>query len=101
MVLAVNSVPYQSMSDDATGEPSHNCRPKIDPFDENGPKVIAAVLDAEPAGEAAAPNKAVTREYPVCVPISEPETDVGVPAARPAQTAPGRDGVAPFRHQSR
>ena len=62
MVRAVCSVPYHNMSDDATGEPSHNCKPRIDPVEENGPKVMAAVLEAEPAGELAAPNKAVMRE---------------------------------------
>lgn len=101
MVRAVCSVPYHSMLDDATGEPSHNCRPKIEPTDENGPNVIAAVFDAEPAGDAAAPNSAVMREYPVSVPISEPDTDVGVPAARPAHSATGRVGVAPCKHQSK
>lgn len=69
-------------------------------MDENGPKVIAAVLDAEPAGDAAALNNAVTREYPVSVPISEPDTEVGVPAARPAHKFDGRVGVAPCKHQS-
>ena len=62
IVRAVWSVPYQSMSEDPTGLPSQSCRPRIDPLDENGPKVMAAVLEADPAGDAAAPNKAVTRE---------------------------------------
>ena len=62
MVRAVCSVPYHSMSEEATGEPSQICKPRIDPVDENGPNVMAAVLDADPAGEAPAPNSAVTRE---------------------------------------
>lgn len=95
MVRAVCSVPYQSMLDEATGEPSHSWRPRIEPFEENGPKVMPAVLEAEFCGDAAAPKSAVTREYPVRVPISDPLTEVGVPAARPAQSAEGRVGVAP------
>ena len=62
IVLAVNNVPYHSMSDEPTGEPSHNCSPRMEPVDENGPKVIAALLDAEPAGDCAAANNAVIRE---------------------------------------
>ena len=62
IVRAVCNVPYQSMSDEPTGEPSHNCNPRIEPTDENGPNVMAAVLDADPCGDAAAPNNAVTRE---------------------------------------
>lgn len=102
IVRAVWSVPYQSMSDEPTGEPSHSWRPIIDPTDENGPNVIAAVFDADIAGEFAAPNSAVMREYPVNVPISDPLIDVGVPAARPAHSAFGRGGFpAPCKHQSR
>ena len=54
MVRAVCSVPYHSMSDEPTGEPSQSWMPKMDPVDENGPKVMAAVLEADPAGDAAA-----------------------------------------------
>ena len=34
----------------------------MDPVDENGPKVIAAELEAVPSGEVAAENNAVIRE---------------------------------------
>jgi hypothetical protein len=61
-VLAVCSVPYQSMLDDATGEPSHSWMPRIEPVELNGPKVIAAELEAVPSGDVAAENNAVTRE---------------------------------------
>lgn len=61
MVRAVWSVPYHSMSDEPTGEPSHNWRPRIDPVEENGPKVMAAEFDAVPRGEVAAENRAVIR----------------------------------------
>ena len=101
IVRAVCKVPYHSMSDEPTGEPSHNWMPRMDPTDENGPNVIAAELEAVPSGEVACENNAVTREYPVKVPISDPETEVGVPAARPAHNAFGRAGVAPCKHQSR
>lgn len=73
----------------------------MEPVEEKGPKVIAAELEAVPSGDVAAENKAVMREYPVKVPISEPETEVGVPAARPAHNAFGRAGVAPCNAQSK
>ena len=101
MVRAVCKVPYHNISDEATGDPSHNWIPRMDPVDENGPNVIAAELEAVPSGEVAAENSAVIREYPVKVPISDPETEVGVPAANPAHSAAGRVGLAPPRHQSR
>jgi hypothetical protein len=60
-VRAVCSVPYHSMSELPTGEPSHSWMPRIEPVEENGPKVIAAVLEAVPSGEVAAENSAVMR----------------------------------------
>ena len=47
---------------DPTGEPSQIWMPRIDIAEENGPKVMAALLLADPAGEFAAANKALTRE---------------------------------------
>ena len=58
-VLAVNSVPYQSSLPEKIDTVSYSSRPWIAFEEENGPNVMPAVLDAEPAGEAAAPNKAV------------------------------------------
>jgi hypothetical protein len=64
--------------------------------EENGPKVMAAVLLADPAGEAAAVNKAVCRVYPSPPGLSsEAETLVGTPEASAANRLAGCVTAAP------
>lgn len=58
---AVCSVPYHSIFEELIGDPSNNTMPDAAPGDENGPNNNDAVLDADCVGDAAAPNKAVTR----------------------------------------
>lgn len=50
--------------------------------DENGPNVMAAEFDADPAGDAPAAKAAVWREQPEPVVISLPDTLVGDPSER-------------------
>jgi hypothetical protein len=60
-VRAVLSVPYQNILPDEIEIVSQKWIPWIASDDENGPNTIDAVLLAEPAGEAAAPNNPLWR----------------------------------------
>ncbi len=62
-VFAAANVPYQSMVDEATGEPSQMVIPRADPVDEKGPNVMTPLLEQLALLNVdAGPNDAVTRE---------------------------------------
>jgi hypothetical protein len=58
--------------------------------------VMTAVFDTLPVGDAAAPNRTVTRDDGA----AESETEVGLPVAKPINCAAGRVGFAPPSTQS-
>lgn len=69
--------------------------------DENGPNVIAAELVADPIGDDAGANNAVTRVYPLPTGISFPAALVGACVASAAQQAVACETAAPRSAKSR
>lgn len=98
--LAVVSVPYHNILPPAAAAVSHTCSPEIVAAERIGPNVIAPVLDALPAGDAAAAISSVWRVMPEPVAISDPDTDDGTPSDRPTLQVVGRVTAALFREKS-
>jgi hypothetical protein len=99
-VRTVDKRPYQRKLPPETDEVSQMLIPDTEQAPDTGPKVIASVFDADPAGEAAAANATVCRVIPDAVATSEALTELGEPREIFTPQAPGRVGVAPPRTQS-